>query len=148
MSIIKSKKPGITVYAALAMLLIIVVLQSCSATKYNFSTSPVVPAAEGSVKVKKDNNNNYSIDLSVHRLADSKRLSPAKEMYIVWMQTEEDGRKNIGQLTTSGGLISKELKSSLKTVSTFKPTGFLITAEDDATIQYPSGQIVLSTGSL
>lgn len=98
--------------------------------------------------MKKDNNSNYSIDLNVKRLAEPKRLSPAKEMYIVWMDTEQNGRKNIGQLKTSSGLFSSALTSSLKTVATFKPTGFLTTAEDNANIQYPEGQTVLSTGSL
>lgn len=120
-------------------------LQSC-ATKYAFSNSPVVPAAEGSVKVKKDNNNNYSVDLHVERLAEPERLSPPRKLYLVWMVTEQNGRKNIGQLKTSSGLFSSKLKSSLETVTTFKPTGFFITAEDDANIQYPGGQVVLRTG--
>ena len=148
MNLIKSKRLYTNVYAAFTILFAILMLQSCGTTKYNFSTSPVVPAAEGSVKVKKDKNSNYSIELNVKRLADPKRLSPAKEMYIVWMETEQNGRKSIGQLKTSSGLFSSTLTSSLKTVSTFKPTGFFITAEDNANIQYPAGQTVLSTGSL
>ena len=144
----KSSILNTKLYAAFTILFAIAILQSCGSTKYNFSTSPVVPAAEGSVKVKKDNNSNYSIALDVKRLAEPKRLTPAKEMYIVWMETEENGRKNIGQLKTSSGLFSSTLTSSLKTVSTFKPTGFFISAEDDANIQYPGGQTVLSTGSL
>jgi hypothetical protein len=104
-----------------------------------------VPAAEGSVQVKKDKNNNYKIVLSVKRLADSKRLNPSKEVYIVWMETEQDGIKNIGQLKTSSSLLSKELRSSLTAVSTSKPITFFITAEDNAGIQYPVGQEVLRT---
>lgn len=119
-------------------------LQSC-ATKYAFSTSSVVPAAEGSVKVKNDKNNNYKVKLSVERLAEPKRLTPPREMYVVWMETEDNRRKNIGQLKTSSGLFSGKLKSSLNTVSSFKPTGFFITAEDDANIQHPNGQVVLTT---
>lgn len=147
MNYIKLKKLSFKVYAAFTVLFAIVLLQSCGTTQYKFSTSSVVPAAEGSVKVKKDKNNNYNIELHVKRLAEPKRLTPAKEMYIVWMETEQNGRKNIGQLKTSSGMFSSALTSSLTTVSTFKPTGFLITAEDDANIQYPSGQTVLSTGS-
>lgn len=126
------------------ILLSIIVFQSC-ATKYTFSNSQVVPAAEGSVKVKKDNNNNYKNDLKVRRLANSRRLVPPREMYIVWMETEQNGTRNIGQLTTSSGLLSNILKSSLETVSTYKPTGFFITAEDNATAQNPEGQVVLRT---
>lgn len=148
MSTIKFKKASLKAVAAFLILSAIVVLQSCTTTKYNFSTSRVVPAAEGSVKVNKDKNNNYNIELHVKHLAEPKRLSPAKEMYIVWMETEESGQKNIGQLKISNGMLSGTLTSSLKTVATFKPTGFFITAEDNANIQYPVGQTVLTTGSL
>jgi len=149
MNLIKSKRISTSLSAAFTLLFILGMLQSCAtATKYNFSTSPVVPAAEGSVQVKKDKNNNYNIDLNVMRLADPKRLSPSGDLYIVWMETEQSGKINIGQLKTSSSLLSKNLTSSLKTVSTFKPTGFFITAEGEANIQYPVGQTVLSTGSL
>lgn len=131
----------------LAIILFTACLMSSCATKYAFNTSSVVPAAEGSVKVKKDKNNNYNIELDVKRLADPKRLSPAKDTYVVWMETEQNGRKNIGQLKTSSGLFSGTLKSSIKTVSPFKPISFFITAEDNADIQYPAGQEVLRTGN-
>ncbi len=121
-------------------------LQSCS-KKITFGTSSVVPAAEGYVKVKKDKNNNYNIDLSLKRLAAPKRLNPPKQAYIVWMDTGENGTKKIGQLKTSSSMISQTLKSSLQTVSSYKPTKIFITAEDDAGIQYPAGQTVLSTDS-
>ncbi len=119
-------------------------LASCS-KKISFQTSSVVPSAEGSVKVKKDNNNNYSIDLNVIRLADPKRLEPSKSTYVVWIETAENGSKNIGSLNTSSSLFSKTLKSSLKTVSPFKPVSLFITAEDNTDIQYPGSQVVLRT---
>ncbi len=119
-------------------------LASCS-KKISFQTSSVVPSAEGSVKVKKDDNNNYSIDLNVIRLADPKRLEPSKSTYVVWIETAENGSKNIGSLNTSSSMFSKTLKSSLKTVSPFKPVSLFITAEDNADIQYPGTQVVLRT---
>lgn len=145
MKTIKSNTLSNMILTVVALFFAIVVMQSCGTSKYNFSTSSVVPAAEGSVKVKKDGNSNYKIDLNVMRLAEAKRLNPPREMYIVWMETESNGRKNIGQLKTSSGFLSKTLKSSLTTVSSFKPTGFFVTAEDDASIQYPAGEIVLRT---
>ncbi|WP_018617108.1 hypothetical protein [Segetibacter koreensis] len=54
-------------------------LSSCS-RKISFAKSTVVPTAEGSVKIKKDNNKNYSIDLKVIRLAEPKRLVPLKAL--------------------------------------------------------------------
>ena len=61
------------------------------------------------------------------------------------METQSNGTKNIGSLNTSSGFLSGKMKSSLKTVTPFKPTGFFITAEDDATAQYANGQVVLRT---
>ena len=78
-------------------------------------------------------------------MADPKRLNPSKAVYIVWMDTEQDGIKNIGQLKTSGSLFSHELKSSLKTASSSKPIAFFITAEDNGALQFPEGQEVLRT---
>ncbi len=122
-------------------------LESC-AKKITFSTSSIVPAAEGSVKIKKDKNSNYNIELKVMRLADAKRLNPPKQMYVVWMETEQNGTKNLGQLKTSSSMLSKTLKSSLKTVTSFQPKTIFITAEDNADIQYPTGQVVLRASSL
>lgn len=117
---------------------------SC-ARKLTFGTSNVVPAAEGYVKIKSDKNRNNVIELSVRNLADPKRLNPPRRYYVVWMETQSNGTKNIGTLTSSSGIFSSKLKSSLKTVTPFKPTGFLITAEDNSTAQFPGGYVVMRT---
>ena len=123
----------------------IFLLSSCGPSKMAFQTSSIVPSAEGSVKVKKDKNKNYNIDLKVIRLANAQRLDPPRKMYIVWMNTAQDGVKKIGQLKTSSSLLSSSLKSSLKTTVPYEPTGFFITAEDDADVFSPSGLVVLRT---
>ena len=126
---------------------IVVTLGSCS-KKTSFMTSSLVPAAEGTVKIKHDKNNNYAIDLDVIRLAEPGRLSPPKNYYVVWVETQQNGVKNIGQLKTSSGLFSKTLKSSLETVTSFEPREIMITAEDDPAQQYPGSVVVLRTGLL
>ena len=131
---------------AVLVIVMFSVFESCS-TESAFLTSSVVPAAEGSIKVKKDKNDNYSINLKITRLADPSRLTPPKAVYILWVESEQNAVKNIGQLKTSSGLLSRELSSSLSTISPVKPTGFFITAEDDATIQYPGPIVVLKTRS-
>ena len=105
----------------------------------------MVPAAEGKVKIKRDKNNNYVISLKVIRLAQPERLQPPKDHYVVWMETDQNGTKNIGKLESKSGFLSKTLKGTLVTVTPFKPIRFFITAEDNATVQYPSGPMVLST---
>src|SRR5690349_6292790 len=82
---------------------VIVCLNSC-ARKITFLTSSVVPAAEGTVKVSKDNNRNYKINVSLSNLAEPNRLQPSKSMYVVWMETDNNATQNIGQITTSTGL--------------------------------------------
>ena len=140
---LKTIKQSSFIMAAAVML---VFFNSC-ARKISFQPSSVVPAAEGKVKVKKDNNNNYNIGISLARLAEPDRLQPPKKTYVVWMETESNGTKNIGRINSSKGFLSSKLKASFQTVSSFKPRKIFITAEDEADTQYPSSQIVLSTNT-
>jgi len=57
---------------------------SAQSKKVAFNTSTVVPGAEGTVKVKKDKNNNFDIDVSIENLVEPNKLTPAKKTYIVW----------------------------------------------------------------
>jgi hypothetical protein len=125
-------------------MILIFSLFSC-ATSVSFLNSAFVPAARGSVKIKTDNNKNYVIQITLSDLAEASRLQPAKLTYIVWMITDRDLTKNIGQLNSSKGFMSKQLKGSFKTVSSDKPVKIFITAEDDPAVQYPGTQVVLST---
>ena len=125
------------------VLVITVVLFSACGKKINFAVSPVVPAAKGVVKVKKDKNNNYALDISVLNLAEPKNLTPSKDHYVVWLETESNGSKNLGRISTSSGLFSSSLKASLHAVTTFKPKYIFITAENNDVGQYPGNMIVL-----
>lgn len=132
-----------SVFLITAMMLL---FNSC-ARKTNFQTSSVVPAARGSVKVKKDDNNNYVIKMKMTGLAEAKRLEPAKQVYVVWMETDDHAIKNLGQINSNSSLLSKTLKASFETVSPFKPIKIFITAEDKADVAYPDTQVVLSTSN-
>lgn len=118
---------------------------SSCAKKTAFLTSQVVPAARGTVKVKTDDNKNYRIQIDLFNLAEPQRLQPSKQTYVVWMLTDEEITKNIGQIKSSSSTFSKTLKASFETVSSSNPVKIFITAEDDSAIQYPRGEIVLST---
>ena len=127
--------------------LLVMGLNGC-AKKIMFEQSGIVPGAEGSVKITKDKNSNYSIRIDVLHLAEPKRLQPAKSVYSVWMQADDNSTKNIGILNSSSSLLSKTLKASLHTVTPFKPTRIYVTAEDDSKITFPAGDTVLTTGNL
>lgn len=126
------------------MLVVILVASSCS-NKISFLTSTVVPAARGTVKIKNDSNKNHTINIALLNLAEPERLNPAKKMYMVWMETDQGATKNIGQIMTDNGTFSKTLKADFKTVTSFTPVKIFITAENDANVQSPSWEIILTT---
>jgi len=116
-----------------------------SAKKVKFLNSSVVPAARGYVKIIRDKNLNYAINISISNLAEVYRLEPSKLSYIVWMVTDDAITMNMGKINSSAGLLSKKLKATFETVTSLKPMQIFITAEDDPSRQYPGQQVVLST---
>lgn len=133
-----------TIKPLIVLLLTTLILSSCS-QKMSFQTSSIVPAATGDVKVKKDKNQNYAITVNILNLAESKKLDPPKDAYIVWMETGSDPVKKLGQIATSSGMLSRALKGELTATSVKEPTRVFITAENNATIDYPEGQVILTT---
>ena len=119
-------------------------LFSC-ARKIHFEDSTIVPVAKGTVQIKKDRNNNYQLEVYTLHLANPEKLTPAKKTYIVWAETASNGTQNLGRLNSKDSFLSKALKAELNATTTFEPTRVFITAEDDATVSYPSGQVVLTT---
>lgn len=136
--------PAKSIFLTVATVIMIFVFNSC-ATQADFLASPVVPAAQGKVTVKSDGNNNYVIKVNLTDLAESSRLQPPMNAYVVWMVTENNISKNIGQIVSSTGALSNKLKASFETVSSFKPKKIFITAENDADAQYPDTRTVLTT---
>ncbi|PKP48430.1 MAG: hypothetical protein CVT92_16140 [Bacteroidetes bacterium HGW-Bacteroidetes-1] len=126
-------------------ILLVLTLNSC-ATKANFLSSSMVPAANGTVKVKKDKNHNYRINIQISNLAESNQLSPPKDTYVVWLVADNKAAKNIGQIVSETGFMSKKLKASFETITSFKPSKIFLTAEDDANVQYSYSEAVLTTG--
>ncbi len=117
---------------------------SCN-KKIAFLNSAVAPAATGDIQIKTDKNNNQSIKINIVNLAEPGRLTPPRQMYMVWMETDQAEIKNLGQIKTSDGTFSKALKASFQTVTTFKPVKIFITAEDDANALYPNYESILTT---
>jgi Zn-dependent protease with chaperone function len=123
-----------------------VLLLSACATRAKFVSSTVVPAAEGRVKVTRDNNKNYKLDIEVENLAEPNRLPQPRNVYVAWADTP-NGVQNLGQLRVDKGFISGKLKASLDATTPYKPSRVFITAEDAATVTYPGSYTVLNTNS-
>jgi hypothetical protein len=115
------------------------------AKKIVFLSSSIVPAARGYVKVIKDNNENYIIQVKISNLAEVNRLQPSKQVYVVWMVTDHEITRSIGQINSSTTFLSTKLKASFKMVSSSKPIKIFITAEDEAGAQSPDEQVILTT---
>ncbi len=137
-----------TLFAFLASVILILMVSSC-AVKSHFLTSAVLPAAQGTVQVTLDKNNNYQIKIELVNLSPSTRLTPPREGYVVWMVTDDNAENNLGQLNSSTKFMSNNLSASFETVSASKPVKIYITAENDISTQYPSyGDVILTTNNL
>ncbi len=140
----KLKNPATSIFWGILILAMVIPYIS-SAKKITFSNSTVVPAAKGSVKVKKDDNRNYTFKIVVSDLAEVERVSASKTTYVVWMETDRGNFENLGQLKSSTSFLSKRHKASVEAISSFKPVKIFITAEEGINIQYPDRQIILTT---
>lgn len=140
----ESKTYPRNIIITVAMVLMMFAISSC-ATKAIFLQSAVVPAAEGTVTIKDDGNKNYVIKVQITNLADSQSLLPPKNVYVIWMVTNDNITKNMGQIISSSNALSSKLKASFETVSSFRPTKIFITAENEANVQYPMSEVVLTT---
>ena len=117
------------------------------ARKIVFQTSTVEPAAVGKVKIKKDKNNNYSMEVDVLHLGSPKRLTPPREVYVVWVETPNNDFKNVGRITTGTTMFSKALTGSLSTTLLYQPKKVFITAEPEGEPGHPGEPVVLTTDS-
>jgi len=132
--------------SGILVITMMLLIASC-ATSESFLNSSVVPAATGKVKVKKDSNQNYAINVKIADLAAIERLQSSKQTYVVWMETEKGNTENLGQLKSSTGFMSKQHKASLETTSPFKPVRIFVTAENESNERYPDNLEILTTGT-
>jgi hypothetical protein len=142
--IINFRKSRLILASILGVLLLS--LASCTKT-IDFLQSSVVPAATGDVKINTDGNDNYTIELKIVDLADVSRLQPPKKSYVAWMRTDRGETIKLGQLDSSTGFMSKQMKATIETVSSYKPVEIYITAENSSDAQYPDDLVVMTTGS-
>ena len=139
-----TKRKTLTKKLLLGVVATLILFSFGSCTKKNeFLPSTVTPAATGYVKVKKDKNNNYVINIRISNLAAVESLQQSKSTYVVWMETDQQATENLGQVKSS-----KKLNVTFETVSSSKPVKIFITAEEDGSDDFPGKQVVLSTNEL
>lgn len=139
------KKFALNSFRGIALVLILcAALTSCSKS-ITFQKSAVVPSAEGTAELGKDKNGNRQVTIKVENLVAPSRLTPARKLYIVWVQTKNDGNKSLGKLVSSENWFSTERNAKFTSVLNYDPVKFFITAEDDADVTNPGSTTVLST---
>lgn len=115
---------------------------SCGPKIY-FPVSAVVPAAEPKADVKKTKEGEYQVKLDVNNLALPERLSPPKRNYVVWVNTETQGVRNIGELKNRRGMLANTGKASFVGTLSEKPTQIIVTAENNPNVQFTGDHTVL-----
>ncbi len=121
-------------------LMAVVSLQACT-PKMAFLNSTIAPAVSGNVRVKKDKNANYIVNVDVANLAPAKNLDPPKNTYLVWMESSDRSVRKLGQLSPAG----RALEAKMTATAVSKPDVVFVSAEDNADVEYPAGPTVITT---
>lgn len=111
----------------------VMMITSC-ATTAKFPVSTVAPAAEISAKKTLDKNKNYVVELVALNLTSPERLNPPKDHYNVWIITEQNEYKNLGQIMNANAK-----RVNFKTLSPYNPKQIIVTAEDEGNRLLPTG---------
>jgi hypothetical protein len=99
---------------------------------------PSVPAAKGQVNTSKDKNGNVRVKVIVRHLAKPTSLTPAKQAYVVWVQGKAAEPEKVGMLQ-----VNNNLEGSLEGTTPQKEFDIFITAENDPSVQVPTGTRLL-----
>ncbi len=105
----------------------------CAAQKVAFQASHLQPAADGSVKVRMDQNQNTLVELELEHVAPADKLWPPKSLYVVWAEDTEGGIFQLGQLR-----VNKKRGASFKGTTALERFRLVITAEDEPQPERPS----------
>ena len=104
--------------------------------RIRMSSSPVIPAAQGSVEATGTVNDNTALAVDVRHLAPPERVVPGATTYVVWVRNTPQGEaQNVGALQVDG-----DLNGSLKTTTPYRSFQLFVTAEATPTVTMPRGQ--------
>jgi len=128
------KRHILTAVAALVLSLQL----SLAEKKVPLQNTATVPAAEGRAILDQDKNGNLEIKIEVRHLAKPEQLTPAKQVYVVWIQPSGEQPHNAGALK-----VNDDLKGEFRARTPYKNLEVFVTAEDSATATTPAGPEVL-----
>lgn len=123
-------------WSAIPALAFTLALAGCgsSSQTVRMTTSPDIPAAQGTVKTSLTDNDNTAIEVEVHHLAPPERVAAGATTYVVWVRgPDRDAPQNLGALK-----VDEELRGTFKTVTPLRRFDMFITAESSPTTQRPT----------
>ncbi|MGC1870888.1 MAG: hypothetical protein WA700_08015 [Acidobacteriaceae bacterium] len=110
-----------------------------SSKKFQMQANNIVPAANGTVTVKRDKNDRDSkVDVKVNNLAAPSSLAPSESVYIVWVKPNGDPPEKKGAIG-----LGNNLNGQLNVVTTARDFEVFITGEPGESVTQPSGPEVL-----
>ena len=109
------------------------------AAKVEMTAGPDAPAAHGEIVVKSAPNGNLQLDIKAAHLADPSALTPAGNVYVVWLEQPDENPLKLGQMR-----VDKYLSGEVRTITSCKHFRILITAEQNVEESAPQAKPVLS----
>lgn len=107
-------------------------------TKEQLSASKLVPGARATATVSHDQNNNTTVDLTVKFLPPPTSLTPARAVYVVWIQANGHPAQNKGQL-----VVGSNHQGEIKLRTAFPNFELFVTPEESALVSQPTGPHVI-----
>lgn len=107
--------------------------------KIDMMAGSLTPAARGTVQVDTGDNGNTTLDVKAHALAPPSSLTPAENVYVLWIQPPDQPARNHGRIQ-----VDDKDNAELHTSTPYKRFRIFITAEGNAQGQTPMGPKILS----
>ncbi|MGB0064095.1 MAG: hypothetical protein WBP85_06570, partial [Terracidiphilus sp.] len=73
------------------------------------------PAAQGEIVVNNAPDGNLQLDIKAAHLADPSALTPAENVYVVWLEQPDENPLKLGEMR-----VDKNLSGEVRTVTSFK----------------------------
>lgn len=109
------------------------------ARKVHMLSGSVAPGASGTVQVNTGNSGNTTLDVKAYALDPPSSLTPAENVYVLWIQAPGWAPQNEGPIA-----VNASENGELHIETPYKNFRVFITAEDDAGARAPIGPKVLS----
>lgn len=132
------RAPSRPVFLSACLLALFFIWPFGGGTKERLAAAKSVPGARATATVGHDQNNNTTVDLAVKFLPPPTTLTPARAVYVVWIQANGHPAQNKGQL-----VVGSDHQGQIKFRTPFPDFELFITPEESALVSQPTGPHVI-----